>query len=112
MLVGVRGHQVIELAVHPQRRLTKMKKRLVLCLICILELSILAIAFEQCAYAYIDPGSGLLICQMGGSMLAGAIFVLRRKLRRLLCRGRAMEKSVLPSDQATVREESARDATQ
>ena len=89
-----------------------MKIRLIICLICILELSILAIAFEQCAYAYIDPGSGLLVCQVGGSMLAGALFVLRGKLRRLLRRGRPMEKSVSPSDQGAVREESTRDATQ
>jgi hypothetical protein len=89
-----------------------MKTRLVIYLVCILELSILAIAFEQSAYAYIDPGSGLLVFQMGGSMLAGALFVLRGKLRRLLRRGRPMEKSVAPSDQAAVREESTRDATQ
>jgi hypothetical protein len=89
-----------------------MKIRLIICLICILELSILAIAFEQCAYAYIDPGSGLLVCQMGGSMLAGALFVLRRKLRRLLGRGRPMEQRVSPPDPAPACEESARDATQ
>lgn len=89
-----------------------MKIRLVICLVCILELSILAIAFEQCAHAYIDPGSGLLICQMGGSMLAGALFVLRRQLRRFLGRERPMEERVSPSDQATVCEESARDAKQ
>jgi hypothetical protein len=87
-----------------------MKIRLVICLVCILELSILAIAFEQCAYAYIDPGSGLLVFQLGGSMLAGALFVLRRKLRRLLGRGRPMEEGVSRPDQSTVAEESARDA--
>ena len=88
-----------------------MKMRLVICLICTLELFIWTIAFEQRAYAYIDPGSGLLICQMGGSILAGALFVLRRRLRRLLGRERLMEVRVSPSDRATVSEESVHDAT-
>jgi hypothetical protein len=92
--------------------LAKMKIRFVIGLICILELSILAIAFEQCAYAYVDPGSGLLICQMGGSLLAGALFVLRGKLRKLLGRESPIEKSISPSDQVTVLEESGSDATQ
>jgi hypothetical protein len=36
------------------------------------------------AYAYVDPGTGLLAVQVGGSMLAGALFVLRSKVRKLL----------------------------
>jgi hypothetical protein len=35
------------------------------------------------AHAYVDPGSGLLIFQVGGSMLAGALFVMRAKFRKL-----------------------------
>jgi hypothetical protein len=35
------------------------------------------------AHAYVDPGSGLLFFQMGGSMLAGALFVMRAKIRKL-----------------------------
>lgn len=35
------------------------------------------------AHAYVDPGSGLLFFQMGGSMLAGALFVMRSKIRKL-----------------------------
>ena len=36
------------------------------------------------AHAYVDPGSGLLFFQVGGSMLAGSLFVLRAKIRKLL----------------------------
>lgn len=36
------------------------------------------------AHAYVDPGSGLLFFQVGGSMLAGTLFVLRAKIRKLL----------------------------
>lgn len=35
------------------------------------------------ANAYADPGTGLLFLQVGGSMLAGTMFVLRAKLRKL-----------------------------
>ena len=36
------------------------------------------------AHAYVDPGSGLLFFQVGGSMLAGSLFVLRAKIRKFL----------------------------
>jgi polyferredoxin len=39
------------------------------------------------ANAYVDPGSGLLFLQVGGSMLAGAMFVLRAKIRKLFRMG-------------------------
>ncbi|HZU09122.1 MAG TPA: hypothetical protein VFA02_04410 [Pseudacidobacterium sp.] len=60
-----------------------MKFRLIFVLFCAVELFVLLIAFEQPAHAYVDPGSGLLIFQVAGSMLTGACFMLRRKLRRL-----------------------------
>jgi hypothetical protein len=42
----------------------------------------LAIAFQKPAYAYADPGSGLLFLQVAGSMAAGALFLVRSKLRK------------------------------
>ncbi|HVT97662.1 MAG TPA: hypothetical protein VHE33_09155 [Acidobacteriaceae bacterium] len=48
-----------------------------------IELAVLLVALTKPAYGYVDPGSGLLAVQVGGSMLAGALFVLRSKLRRL-----------------------------
>jgi len=44
---------------------------------------VLLIAAVKPANAYVDPGSGLLFLQVGGSMLAGALFVLRAKIRKL-----------------------------
>ncbi|MGA8740546.1 MAG: hypothetical protein WB561_05100 [Terracidiphilus sp.] len=40
----------------------------------------------QPAYAYIDPGSGLLLLQVIGSMFAGFTFVVRKRLRHLFGR--------------------------
>ncbi len=47
------------------------------------ELAVLLAALTKPAYGYVDPGSGLLAVQVGGSMLAGGLFILRSKLRRL-----------------------------
>jgi hypothetical protein len=47
------------------------------------EMLVLLAAFAKPAYGYVDPGSGLLAVQVGGSMLAGALFILRSKIRRL-----------------------------
>jgi hypothetical protein len=49
-----------------------------------IELLVLLVALAKPAYGYVDPGSGLLAVQVGGSMLAGALFVLRSKIRKLL----------------------------
>ena len=38
------------------------------------------------AYAYVDPGSGLLLVQMLGSTLAGVMFLLRKRVRQLFQR--------------------------
>lgn len=59
----------------------------------ILELAVLLAAFAKPAYGYVDPGSGLLAVQIGGSMLAGALFVVRSKLRRLFGLAPAAEKA-------------------
>jgi hypothetical protein len=48
------------------------------------ELLVLLTALARPAYGYIDPGSGLLAIQVGGSMLAGALFMVRSKIRKLL----------------------------
>lgn len=47
------------------------------------EILVLLAALAKPAYGYVDPGSGLLAVQVGGSMLAGGLFILRSKLRRL-----------------------------
>jgi hypothetical protein len=47
------------------------------------ELMVLLVALTKPAYGYVDPGSGLLAIQVGGSMLAGGLFILRTKIRKL-----------------------------
>jgi hypothetical protein len=43
-------------------------------------------AFEQRAYAYVDPGSGLLIFQGISAIFSGAIFYFRRRIKSLFVR--------------------------
>jgi hypothetical protein len=54
----------------------------ILVVICLLS------ALEQPAHAYADPGSGLLLFQVGSSMVAGALFFLRTRIRKLFRLGR------------------------
>ena len=58
-------------------------RRFMLLTVGALQIFVLLAAFARPAHAYVDPGSGLLIFQIGGSMLAGALFVLRAKVRKL-----------------------------
>lgn len=44
----------------------------------------LAGLFERPAYAYIDPGSGILACQAISAFFAGLIFYFRRGVRNLI----------------------------
>lgn len=37
--------------------------------------------FERPAYAYIDPGSGILACQAIGAFFTGTLFYFRRRIR-------------------------------
>jgi hypothetical protein len=70
--------------------------RTLLVLLAIAQFVTLAIAFQKPAYAYADPGSGLLFLQVAGSMAAGALFILRSKLRKLFhwSKSRAEETAV------------------
>ena len=58
-------------------------RRTVLAALASIELLVLLAAFAKPAYGYVDPGSGLLAFQVGGSMLAGGLFILRSKIRKL-----------------------------
>ena len=46
----------------------------------------LACTFERAAYAYVDPGSSLLIFQTISAMVTGALFYLRRRIKALFTR--------------------------
>ncbi len=61
-------------------------RRVVFAALASTELLVLLAAFTKPAYGYVDPGSGLLAFQVGGSMLAGGLFILRSKIRRLFRR--------------------------
>jgi hypothetical protein len=60
---------------------------------------VLLVSFTKPAYGYVDPGSGLLAVQVGGSMLAGGLFILRSKIRRLFRKG-APEEQLEPEKSA------------
>lgn len=62
----------------------KTLSRILLAGFAVFEFLVLLAAFTKPAYGYVDPGSGLLAVQVGGSMLAGAVFILRTKVRKLL----------------------------
>lgn len=57
------------------------------------QVIVFLVAAVKPANAYVDPGSGLLFLQVGGSMLAGAMFVLRVKIRKLFGLGNPVEKT-------------------
>ncbi|HEX3661313.1 MAG TPA: hypothetical protein VHU89_07765 [Acidobacteriaceae bacterium] len=59
-------------------------RRTALAAFALFELVVLLAALTKPAYGYVDPGSGLLAIQVGGSMLAGGLFILRSKIRKLL----------------------------
>jgi len=46
----------------------------------------LSAALERPAYAYVDPGSSLLVYQSFSAMIAGGLFYFRRRLKALFTR--------------------------
>lgn len=50
---------------------------------CVVWMFAFLCAVTQTAYAYVDPGSGLLLYQVTGSLLTAALVLLRRQVRRL-----------------------------
>jgi hypothetical protein len=61
----------------------RILRRSVLAVLASVELLVLLAAFAKPAYGYVDPGSGLLAFQVGGSMLAGGLFIIRSRIRKL-----------------------------
>lgn len=56
------------------------------CLLLVIETLAVLCALTQPAYAYVDPGSGLLAVQIVSTTFASMIFLLRRRLRWLIGR--------------------------
>jgi hypothetical protein len=46
----------------------------------------IALCLEKRAYAYVDPGSSLLLCQSASALFAGAVFYFRRRVKALFSR--------------------------
>jgi hypothetical protein len=46
----------------------------------------LGVFLERPAYAYVDPGSSLLVFQSISAMITGALFYFRRRLKALITR--------------------------
>ena len=51
----------------------------------------LSIGLERRAYAYIDPGSGLLMLQAAGTIFTGVLFTLRKRIKSLITRKKPAE---------------------
>jgi hypothetical protein len=49
-----------------------------------LQIAVLLVAFERPAQAYVDPGSGFVFLQIAGSMLAGAVYYMRHRLKGMI----------------------------
>jgi hypothetical protein len=67
-------------------KLTEMKKLLEIASVALIVLGA-ALLFERPAYAYADPGTGLLAIQAVGSALVASGWYLRKKIYSLLHRG-------------------------
>ena len=65
---------------------TRMAHNLKYFAITLMLLIALSFTFERQAYAYVDPGSGLLIFQGISAVFSGALFYFRRRLRSLFVR--------------------------
>lgn len=59
----------------------------------LLLLCALGLALEPRAYAYVDPGSGLLITQTAGAVLTATVFWFRRQIRAFFGRFSATKRA-------------------
>ncbi|MFP5232193.1 MAG: hypothetical protein ACLGQX_06130 [Acidobacteriota bacterium] len=51
----------------------------------------LCLSLERRAYAYIDPGSGLLMLQALGAVFTGFLYAVRKRIRALFRRDKPVE---------------------
>ena len=61
----------------------------------------LSFAFERQAYAYVDPGSGLLIFQGISAIVSGTLIYFRRRIKSLFTKSRPPEPSAIQSSAFT-----------
>jgi hypothetical protein len=65
-----------------------LRLRILYSVITVAMLFSFALALEPRAYAYVDPGSGLLMLQAAGTILTGVLFTLRRRIKSLFTRNK------------------------
>jgi hypothetical protein len=51
----------------------------------------LSLTLERRAYAYVDPGSGLLMLQAAGTVFTGVLFTLRKRIKSLFTSNKSAE---------------------
>lgn len=72
-----------------------MRFKLAYSIITIAMIFSLGLALEPRAYAYVDPGSGLLMLQAAGTVLTGVLFTLRRRIKTLFTRNKPVSSSAI-----------------
>ena len=68
-----------------------MRLKLAYAVVTIAMLFSLSLALEPRAYAYVDPGSGLLMLQAAGTIVTGVLFTLRKRIKSLFSRDKSSE---------------------
>lgn len=58
----------------------------------------LSFALERRAYAYVDPGSSLLLFQGASAAITGALFYFRRRIKLLFGRTSAAESEAMTEE--------------
>lgn len=71
----------------------------------VLQIVAILCAFEKPAYAYVDPGSGYLLLQVLGSVVAGAVFAVRHRFRRMLGLAVDADSTSPPQSSGAIRDE-------
>jgi hypothetical protein len=66
-----------------KKRMTHTFKLVAVTVVLVVTLSF---TFERQAYAYVDPGSGLLIFQGISATVSGVLFYFRRRIKNLFVR--------------------------
>ena len=61
-----------------------MAKRSTYFFVTLMLFAALSISLERQAYAYVDPGSGLLVFQGISAAVTGTLFYFRRRIKNLL----------------------------
>ena len=66
-----------------------MRLRFSYVFVTVLMLLALSVSLERKAYAYVDPGSGLLLLQGLGTVVTGVLFTLRKRIKALFVRSKS-----------------------